>query len=190
MWPFPLLVWASSRAADAAQVLCCALCCRAWVLAVKWYYSQGSSTAASKEIRIDTRSARKRGGATLVLVTNVVWLALATPVPSISWMFPLLPLSSLLCHYVSANSRGSQTRGKMSMSQYFSSILLSSAFCPQRPSIKTYLHWSPFPAQVFWFRKCCNRPRIPHLFISSLRQIQVRQLQITASILSSALSKG
>ena len=134
MWPFPLLVWASSRAADAAQVLCCALCCRAWVLAVKWYYSQGSSTAASKEIRIDTRSARKRGGATLVLVTNVVWLALATPVPSISWMFPLLPLSSRLCHYVSANSRGSQTRGKMSMSQYFSSILLSSAFCPQQPS--------------------------------------------------------
>ena len=61
MWPFPLLVWASHRAAGAAQVLCCALCCRAWGLAVKWYYSQGSSTAASKEIRIDTRSARKRG---------------------------------------------------------------------------------------------------------------------------------
>lgn len=186
MWPFPLLVWASYRAAGAAQVLCCALCCRAWVWAVKWYYSQGSSTAASKEIRIDTRSARKRGGNTSV-GHNVVWLALATPVPSISWMFPLLPLSSRLCQ---ANTSGSQTRGKMSMSQYFSSILLSSAFCPQRPSIKTYLHWSPFPAQVFRCRKCCNRPRIPHLFISSLRQIQVRQLQITASILSSAPSKG
>ena len=108
MWPFPLLVWASHRAAGAAQVLCCALCCRAWGLAVKWYYSQGSSTAASKEIRIDTRSARKRGGNTSV-GHNVVWLALATSVPSISWMFPLLPLSSRLCQ---ANTRGSQTRGK------------------------------------------------------------------------------
>lgn len=61
-----MLVWASPRAAHAA--LCCALCCRVERECQQVILQPGSSVA-SKEIRIDTRSAPGREGATPVLVT-------------------------------------------------------------------------------------------------------------------------
>lgn len=118
------------------SLLCCALCCRAGVLAVKWYYSRGSSTAASKEIRIDTRSARKRGG------QHWCWSQCCVASlghPSAKHILDVSSAPSVVTAMSGQHSRGSQPRGKMSMSQYFSSILLSSAFCPQRARVSKHI---------------------------------------------------